>query len=421
MSSLKKVNDLLKQLDPQSNNPNNPPEESIENEDENEMKVTGTEVSGIVDYEKLCVQFGCDLLTNDMITKMEKLTNKRVHPMIRRKLYYAHRDFDKILKCHEQGKPWYLYTGRGPSSESMHLGHMIPFIINKHLQDFFNVPIVIQITDDEKFFWKQSITSLEMSKQLARENIKDIIALGFDITKTFIFIDTQYIQYLYPNVCRVQDKVSYNQLKSIFGFEADGISSPSCGKIAYPAIQAVPAFASTFPVPFKGKKDMMCLIPCAIDQDPYFRMTRDVAPKLNEYKCATLYSKFIPGLRGPKGKMSASVGTSAIYLNDTPKDIRRKIMRYAFSGGGDTAELQRKYGAKLEVDTAYQYLTFFMDDDERLKEIGDKYSTGKLLTGEVKNILCDTLIPIITNFQKNRKLVTDDMVDAFLAVRPLQF
>ena len=89
----------------------------------------------------------------------------------------------------------------------MHLGHMIPFIINKHLQDFFNVPLVIQITNDEKFFWKDSITSLEQSTKMARENIKDIIALGFDITKTFIFIDTEYIHYLYPNVCQVQEKV----------------------------------------------------------------------------------------------------------------------------------------------------------------------------------------------------------------------
>eukprot|EP01083_Nonionella_stella_P080953 222697_1 len=416
MSSVQIINKLLEALNSLGDIPNTETDEQIE--DEEEMKVTDREVVGKVDYEKLCVQFGCDLLPSELITKMHKLTGKTIHPMIRRKLYYAHRDFDKILSCHEQGKPWYLYTGRGPSSDSMHLGHMIPFIINKHLQDLFDVPIVIQITDDEKFFWKDSITSLEQARQMARENIKDIIALGFDVTKTFIFIDTEYIQYLYPNVCRVQDKVSYNQLKSIFGFEVEGVS---CGKIAYPAIQAVPAFASTFPVPFRNEKDMMCLIPCAIDQDPYFRMTRDVAPKLGEYKCATLYSKFIPGLRGPKGKMSASVATSAIYLNDTPKVIRNKIMKYAFSGGKETVELHRKYGADLDVDTAYQYLTFFMDDDKQLKDIADRYSTGKLLSGEVKQILCDTLIPIITTFQKNRALVTDDIVDAFLAVRPLEF
>lgn len=42
-----------------------------------------------------------------------------------------HREFDKILDRYEQGKPFYLYTGRGPSSDSMHLGHMIPFMFTK--------------------------------------------------------------------------------------------------------------------------------------------------------------------------------------------------------------------------------------------------------------------------------------------------
>lgn len=50
--------------------------------------------------------------------------------------------------------PFYLYTGRGPSSEALHLGHMISFLFNKYLQDVFNVPFVIQITDDEKYFFK---------------------------------------------------------------------------------------------------------------------------------------------------------------------------------------------------------------------------------------------------------------------------
>lgn len=36
----------------------------------------------------------------------------------------------------------------------MHLGHLMPFIFTKYLQDAFNVPVVIQITDDEKYFHK---------------------------------------------------------------------------------------------------------------------------------------------------------------------------------------------------------------------------------------------------------------------------
>ena len=55
---------------------------------------------------------------------------------------------------YEAGKPFYLYTGRGPSSEALHAGHLIPFVITQWLQEAFDVPCVIQMTDDEKFLWK---------------------------------------------------------------------------------------------------------------------------------------------------------------------------------------------------------------------------------------------------------------------------
>ncbi len=58
------------------------------------------------------------------------------------------------------------------------------------LQDTFDVPLVIQLTDDEKFLWKD--LKLEESKQLAVENAKEIIALGFDVKKTFIFSDFRF-------------------------------------------------------------------------------------------------------------------------------------------------------------------------------------------------------------------------------------
>ena len=45
----------------------------------------------------------------------------------------------------------YCFPGRGPSSESLHMGHLIPFAFTKYLQDVFDVPLVIQLTDDEKY------------------------------------------------------------------------------------------------------------------------------------------------------------------------------------------------------------------------------------------------------------------------------
>ena len=41
------------------------------------------------------------------------------------------RDLEIILDMYEKGKPFFLYTGRGPSSEAMHMGHLIPFIFTK--------------------------------------------------------------------------------------------------------------------------------------------------------------------------------------------------------------------------------------------------------------------------------------------------
>lgn len=59
------------------------------------------------------------------------------------------------------------------------------------LQEIFNVPLVIQLTDDEKALWKN--LKIEQAMKLARENAKDIIALGFDVNKTFIFSDLDFI------------------------------------------------------------------------------------------------------------------------------------------------------------------------------------------------------------------------------------
>jgi len=79
---------------------------------------------------------------------------------------------------------------------------------------------------------------------------------------------------------------------------------------------------------FGGRSDIPCLIPCAIDQDPYFRMTRDVAPRLGYPKPALIHSTFIPALHGAQTKMSGSDVTSSIYLTDTPKQIKTKINKW---------------------------------------------------------------------------------------------
>ena len=109
---------------------------------------------GKIDYAKLVNDFGCQEIDEHLIARIEKVTGVKAHPFLRRGMFFAHRELDQIVSAYEKGEKFYLYTGRGPSSESLHLGHLIPFHFTKWLQEAFKVPLVIQLTDDEKFLWK---------------------------------------------------------------------------------------------------------------------------------------------------------------------------------------------------------------------------------------------------------------------------
>lgn len=109
-------------------------------------------------------------------------------------------------------------------------------------------------------------------------------------------------------------------------------------------------------------------------QDPFFRMTRDVAPRLGFLKPAVIHSKFFPALQGPKTKMSASSPVSAIFMTDSPEEIKRKVAKYAFSGGRDSIEEHRRLGGDCDKDVPYQYLSIFCFDDEKLKRIREVYA-----------------------------------------------
>lgn len=53
--------------------------------------------------------------------------------------------------------------------------------------------------------------------------------------------------------------------------------------------------------------------------------------------------------------------------------------------------VQRELGANLAVDVSYEWLTFFLEDDERLAQITRDYGSGAMLTGEVKKQLIEVL------------------------------
>lgn len=383
--------------------------------------VTPWVVEGDIDYQKLIQDFGTELIDQTLIDRFAKICGgmDKVHPWIKRGIFFSHRKLNEFLDAFEAGEPVFLYTGRGPTSESMHLGHLIPFLFTKWLQDVFNCPLVIQISDDEKYYFKP--LSFQEIYRLGFENAKDIIAVGFNPAKTFIFSNRDYRLYQCPEyevfVSDMKKQVSAKTVQKIFGFD----DSMNVGGYDWPFYQSAAAFSEAFPHIFKGKQ-AHCLVAYAIDQDPYFRMARDIASKMGLIKPYSIMSTFIPPLIGTSGKMSSSVGAeTTLFLTDDEETIKSKVKKYAFSGskGNGTLKDHRKYGGDISTDISYHYLKYFETCDEKLNDVKEEFSSGRMLCKDIKEIMATKIVEVIKGQQVRRAIVTDEDVKEFYRLKPM--
>lgn len=443
--------------------------------------LTPWNVQGKIVYNDLIKKFGTSPIDGSLIKRWETVTKTKAHHFIRRGLVFSHQDIEKILDNVEQGIPIYLYTGRGPSSDKMHLGHLVTFKLTKYLQGALKCLCFIQLSDDEKYLFKDGNRSLDLEKyhKYSYTNAYDIIACGFDPARTLLFSNLESNNgYLYFNNVLLMKETSSNSIKSTYGLgeslppnvlnllekdlERDDVDeetktnirstikkfsneSSSVGQCIWPVFQCGPAFCTSFTDIFvesiKGalknntmpphviesfnkclvefatldmNKSIRCLVPMAIDQSPYFRMARDHANVLNCPKPSVIHSEFLPGLQqGDKMSTTGEFSNSTIFLDMNPKDIAKVIKRNAFSGGKTTVEEHRKLGGDIKTDISYQYLTYFLESDEALEHIAQDYTSGNMLSGQIKELCANIVAEQVTQHQNNLALVTDDVVKHF--------
>lgn len=393
-----------------------------------------------ISYDRVLRQFKAERMDEHVVERLQSLVARStradasaaveshsaapLHHFFTRSIVFSHRDFlkalDDIERTQQPGKhAAYLYTGRGPSASSMHIGHVLPFLLTKYLQDTFNLPLVIQITDDEKYLFRDVPFSGPRAEELIRSNIKDIIAFGFNPRTTFIFRNSEYMGEMYPTVLPLLHSFTASTIKNTLGLQ----DCDNVGKFAFPAVQAAPCFASTFQrVLQHNDTPLRCIIPCAIDQDPFFVLTRAAAARMKQLPPALLHTKFLPALKGLEHKMSSSSAEHGVVsLHDTDQQVRKK-MRRAFSGGRGTLEEMKVHGADLEVDVAYQYLHFFCPDDDVLRSVAEKYRSGAMNSGEVKDLAAEVILQnVLRDWRDRRAKITDDDVVHFCSIRNILF
>jgi len=351
------------------------------------------EVQGEINYDRLIQEFGIKKISPQLLARIKKITGE-VHPYLKREIFFAHRDLEKLLDAYNSGQKFFLYTGCGPSGP-IHLGHYSVWSFIKWLQDKFNVELWFQFTDDEKFLYKNK--TYEEIQKWTNQNMLDVAAIGFNPKKTHFLIDTKHAGIMYPEAIKVAKKITFSTIKASFGFT----DSNNIGSIFYTSMQTVPIFLPNI----LNNKNEYCLIPLAVDQDPHFRISRDVIQKLGHKKPAILHAKFMSPLTGVKGKSSSSNSSKTILMTDSPQTVKKKINKYAFSGGQETTEEHRKLGGNIETDVACQWLKYFEHDDKKLAEIYKNYSKGKLLSGEVKAILIEKINEILKSHEERKKLI----------------
>jgi len=362
--------------------------------------------------ERLISDFGAKPLDAAILERWEKLTGKKPHPFMARGLYFCHRELEQILKAKEQGKPIYIYTGRGPSSDALHLGHLCPFIINKYIQEALDCYFIIQVTDDEKFM-RDCNLDWETIQRYTESNIRDILAQGFNPEKTFIMRESKWYNICPGFLSELCRNMSLHVVQSLFGFSEEH----SVGYVVFPMRQIAPAYAQYFPMIFDKPKETVCLIPCGREQDPYFRFARELAQKMKINRPSTVYGRFIPALQGD-AKMTASKTNTAIYLTDTPEMIREKIVEHAKT-------CVEEDGADLKKDVVFQYLETFDENDEELEEVRRRYGKGQLKDGEtrmseneVKEILIRVLTNVVVSHNERKAMITPEIVAHFETPKP---
>lgn len=352
-------------------------------------------MNDIRDIMPFCFQTGDD---NDTFGASE-LTESQVrqfpdpkHRLIERGIFSRQRGIDDFLKCLNSERQHSIVTGIGPSG-SMHIGHIIPLYFAKYIQNQSGARVYIPVSDDEKYLTRDS--SMQTIQDYATQNIRDVLAVGFDPSNTRIIIDTSDADIMYPLSVNFAKDINQSQVNSIFG------SINNIGESFYPAIQC-----SHLLLPQLVYGEHSSIMLSGMDQDPYVRLARDVADKTRYpvNKPGSILSQYAPSLIDPNEKMSSSSNEPIINLNDSRSEVETKIIEHAYSGGKKLREEHEKEGGNPYEDIPYSLLYyFFEEDDDELRRIYDEYKNGNMLSGEIKEIAVDKVWDFISEHQARKK------------------
>ena len=346
----------------------------------------------VKDYEKLIGQYGLEPFTNELMKKLPK-PNK----LMRRKIVFAQTDFDRVVDAINHKEEFYALTGIMPTMDKIHLGTKL-VIENMNYFQGHGAKTFVLVADLEAAATRE--VSLEEGRERALDfHIPAYIALGLNPKKTMFYFQSENekvknLAFIFSN------KITLNEYRAIYGNTQPARVMSSvlqAGDILFPQLE----------------QRMPGIVPVGPDQSVHILLSRDIAnrtkSKFNFVPPSGLYNRFTPSLDGEL-KMSKSKPQSCISIPEDV-DVACKKIRKALSGARKTLADHKKYGAIPEKDMSFELLKqHFIEDDKELKKLYDEYKSGKMTTGEIKDITCEKLTKFMKDFEKSfekaRKIVS---------------
>ena len=349
------------------------------------VKIDAWASSEIKDYAHLYEEFG-----------LEKFNyfNLSDSYLFKRKLIIASRDFKKIKDSIENNKTFLQLTGIA-SSGDLHFGHKVDVDFFKEFKKL-GAKGKFCICDIDAYVSRpdNKVPDINYAKNIAVRNVADLIALGLDEKQ--VYVQSQKEKEYYQLSYEISKKITKNMFEGIYGHV-------DLGKVSAVFLQIADILHIQLPFMY-GKAPTITGI--GLDQDPHARITRDLAKRIN-------YSVEIPSFfyfthqSGLKegAKMSASEPDTAIFLKDSPVEVKHKINR-AYTGGRETLEEQKEKGGNPEICKIYEMFKFHHPSDEFLNQTYGACKSGKLLCGECKK----NCIEFVNTFLKKHQTKVKDAI-----------
>ncbi|MBT3249939.1 MAG: tryptophan--tRNA ligase [Candidatus Pacebacteria bacterium] len=300
----------------------------------------------------------------------------------------AHLDLEPILELIAKGEEFSVVSGLNPSSQ-LHLGHKVLFDLLKDLQNL-GANLFIPITDLESYFDNKQ-SSVEQAKKITKEKIIPAIKkFNFDEKKTNLYLLSESQEIINFSL-ELSKHITPEEVKRVFG--DDGVDN--VGQMFYRgAMQLAQILQPQLPQ-HGGPKHT--LIPVGIDQHPYILLARDIAKKIGMIPPSELVIKFQQSLLDPEKKMSGSKPKTAIYLDDSEEEIRKKINR-AYTGSVSILADHRQLGGIPDICSVFSLLNSHCQDDDKVKKLRDQYLSGKLLMKDLKAATIEFIVKTLERF-----------------------